>query len=98
MGKVSVFTLLVVALFNLNLVFSDESCQLLEKPKLQIVFIVSYSLDRDSPRGWMRYQRETIIAITDALQKDGFNAEYSVAGFVDYDDQTNPRARQIKDP
>lgn len=95
MGKISLFQLIYVVLSTFQIVFSDESCQLMEKPRLQVVFVAAYSLNRNTPDGWMRFQVETVRNIIDELNPIFPETEYSVVGFVDYDDETNPHERNI---
>lgn len=85
---------LVEAFFRFHFVFLDEDCQVMQKPKLQIVFVVDYVLGRQDS-DWIKNQNLTASYLIDFV-KENFDAEFAVTGFVDYPDTATPKA--ITDP
>lgn len=98
MVKKLIVVLIFVIVLKLGFVFSDESCQLTEKPRLQIVFVVAYSQNRQN--NYVRFQSETARLLMKSIHIDFPDTEFSVVGFLDYPDNANPRknARSILDP
>lgn len=86
------FWLLLAGLFlNFRIIFSDEDCHLMHKPKLQIIFVVDQVLKAHS-EALVVTQNLTASYLIDFFKQNNYHAEYAVAGYVDYPDTANPRA------
>lgn len=96
MLRIWVLSLFFTLFYNFRLIASDESCQLTEKPKLQVVFVVSFTLNRET--AWGRWQFWSAGNITNAIKAQFPDAQFAVAGFVDYPDSATPRGRSIDNP
>lgn len=95
MIKLLFLTLAIFAVCHVDLSFSDNSCRLDDKPKLRIVFVTSYSLNRGGH--WTLYQNQTAGHLVDYLKQDFPETEFAVTGYQDYPDSAKPQPRVIKD-
>lgn len=86
------FTALVLS--NVEQVFLDDSCQVGEKPKLQIVLVIPYSLNRKN--NWIKILTETARYLMDYITEEFRDTEFGLTGFVDYPDNAKPSQRAIK--
>lgn len=81
--------ILVGIFFHCHWTFSDEDCQVIQKPKLQVVFVVDYVLTRFN-NTWLKAQNATAYYLIDFI-KQNFKAEFALTGFADYPDTAGPR-------
>lgn len=77
--------------YKIQSVYSDESCQITETPRLQIVFVCDYRLPKDY---WGQVQYETASHLIDFIKAKFPQVEFSVTGFVDYPQSAKPIADQ----
>lgn len=78
-------------------VLSDQSCQISEKPKLQVVLVMSYSLNRHPLNDWLKFQTETAKYLLNFITDEFPDTEFGLTGFLDYPDSANPSQRGILD-
>lgn len=81
--------ILVGTFFHYHWVFTDDDCQVTEKPKLQVVFVVDYVMKRGGHL-YFKVQNDTAFYLIDFI-KENFKAEFAVTGFADYPDTAGPR-------
>lgn len=85
------FWLAFIGIFlKLHLSFSDEDCQVPQRPKLQIIFVIDQVMKLKFDR-YAQLHTSSAGHLFDLLKQNNFDVEYAVAGFVDYPDTAGPR-------